>query len=204
MGKGFTNDAIPALSVCESPIEGKFIQAFFDEMRSRELRVSYEDIGTYKLCATFSGGPTSFDLGIQGTIPFLGGQRVDLAASATHQGVRCIIIVELDGAKYHSSPEQQASDRKRDRKLLEKGFPVVRFAGSEIFADPRAAVLETIEIMYSRLASLKAEREAGFELGMDAVWNHIGNKSPDAHSEMLDRFIFEPMAASENRVGGAI
>lgn len=45
------------------------------------------------------------------------------------------IVVELDGHDYHKTKEQRTNDAKRDRKLMEDGWKVLRFTGSEIFKD---------------------------------------------------------------------
>jgi len=44
-----------------------------------------------------------------------------------------IAVVECDGAPYHSSKDQIAKDRRRDRKMLRAGLAVFRFTGSDIF-----------------------------------------------------------------------
>jgi hypothetical protein len=46
------------------------------------------------------------------------------------------IIVECDGFEYHSDPTAFQRDRVRDRQLMEAGFRVRRYSGSEIFKDP--------------------------------------------------------------------
>lgn len=52
------------------------------------------------------------------------------------------LIVECDGFDYHSSKEQLTKDRKRDRKLDRLGWKVMRFTGSEIYADSDICALE--------------------------------------------------------------
>lgn len=46
------------------------------------------------------------------------------------------IVVECDGFQFHSNKEMFTSDRQRDRALQERRYEVLRFSGSEIFADP--------------------------------------------------------------------
>jgi very-short-patch-repair endonuclease len=47
------------------------------------------------------------------------------------------VCIECDGHAFHErTKEQAARDKKRDRELLTSGWPVMRFTGSEIFADP--------------------------------------------------------------------
>lgn len=50
------------------------------------------------------------------------------------------ILVECDGHDFHEKTKEQAArDKARDRRLLDEGFTVARFTGSEIHADPHAA-----------------------------------------------------------------
>lgn len=46
------------------------------------------------------------------------------------------VVVECDGHAFHERTKEQASrDKSRDRAILLAGYPVMRFTGSEIFAD---------------------------------------------------------------------
>lgn len=46
------------------------------------------------------------------------------------------LIVEANGAEYHSTKEQRERDFKRQQTLMKKGYMVLRFTGSEIYKDP--------------------------------------------------------------------
>lgn len=47
------------------------------------------------------------------------------------------VFIECDGHDFHErTKEQAARDRQRDRSLQQTGTPILRFTGSEIFADP--------------------------------------------------------------------
>lgn len=49
------------------------------------------------------------------------------------------LVVELDGHDFHEKTKEQAAhDKKRDRWLQLKGYAVLRFTGSEVFAEPVA------------------------------------------------------------------
>jgi len=52
------------------------------------------------------------------------------------------LVVECDGDAFHSSPEQIAHDRRRDRYCASQGMAVMRFSGSEINRDPRGCAIE--------------------------------------------------------------
>lgn len=71
------------------------------------------------------------------------------------------VVIECDGHNYHDKTKEQAArDKARDRALLTAGYPVMRFTGSEIFADPikcaeqvRAALIEPLNRV-SRLGGI--------------------------------------------------
>lgn len=45
------------------------------------------------------------------------------------------MVVECDGADWHTKPDQVARDKARDRAIVACGLPVIRFTGSEIYRD---------------------------------------------------------------------
>lgn len=62
----------------------------------------------------------------------IGTYRVDFAVIG--YGVK--IVVEVDGHDFHERTKEQAQrDKKRDRDLQAEGWSVLRFTGSEIYAD---------------------------------------------------------------------
>ena len=48
---------------------------------------------------------------------------------------RALVLVECDGAAFHSSPEQIANDLKKDEAARAGGITIVRFTGREIVRD---------------------------------------------------------------------
>jgi very-short-patch-repair endonuclease len=59
------------------------------------------------------------------------------------------LVVECDGHDFHERTKEQAEhDKKRDRKLTELGYTVLRFTGREIWRDPMACALQAIDIQY--------------------------------------------------------
>lgn len=62
-------------------------------------------------------------------------RTVDLGATAGECFYResPVFVVECDGKDYHTTPEQVARDKARDRQILtDQGWPTLRFTGSEI------------------------------------------------------------------------
>jgi len=65
------------------------------------------------------------------------------------------IAIELDGHNFHEKTKQQVvKDKKRERQIISKGYTVLRFAGSEIYNNPRACINEVADyienIIFSR------------------------------------------------------
>ncbi|MGE7219655.1 endonuclease domain-containing protein [Priestia koreensis] len=50
------------------------------------------------------------------------------------------IAIECDGKAYHTSPDQRAHDKKRDRYLRSRGWKVLRFSGSKIHRDVMSCI----------------------------------------------------------------
>ena len=59
------------------------------------------------------------------------------------------VIVECDGFQYHEEKQAFIRDRKRDRALVFNGYRVLRYSGSEIYADPIAASVDLAEHLWS-------------------------------------------------------
>lgn len=66
------------------------------------------------------------------------------------------VIVECDGYSFHCSKRAFIEDRQRDRFLLREGHVVMRFSGSEIVADPAAAVRDLYGYLWDRSGALRA------------------------------------------------
>lgn len=90
------------------------------------------------------------------------GYRVDFCISPVK------LVIEIDGHEFHErTKEQAASDKKRDRALVGAGFRVIRFTGSEVYADPCGVLEECWNIACTLLASNEAARSKTFAEGVD-------------------------------------
>lgn len=62
------------------------------------------------------------------------------------------LVVELDGHDFHERTKEQAKhDRTRDRRLQAAGYAVMRFTGSEVWANPFACLDE----VFSRMCQMR-------------------------------------------------
>jgi hypothetical protein len=85
-------------------------------------------------------------------VPFA---RVDFMLRA--RGSDWSLAIEIDGHEFHEKTKEQAArDKLRDRRLVRAGRRVVRFSGSEVFADPKGCWAEVFGIC----DALDAEEEA--------------------------------------------
>ncbi|MDO6658005.1 endonuclease domain-containing protein [Anaerobacillus sp. 1_MG-2023] len=66
----------------------------------------------------------------------LGNYRIDLAIPYLKLAIEC------DGKQYHSSTQQKAHDRRKDKYLRSKGWKVMRFTGRQINRNPKAILLK--------------------------------------------------------------
>lgn len=55
------------------------------------------------------------------------------------------LLVECDGAEFHSKPEDVDRDRRKDAAALDYGHITMRFPGSRIYRDPRGCARSVFE-----------------------------------------------------------
>lgn len=101
--------------VTESPIEEQLVSAIMGWLDHYGI----SDVGVHTQAKV---GPFRADILIQDDCRFL--------------------AVECDGHRFHTSPEQVARDKRRDRYFASKGLSVMRFTGTEITRDPRRCAAE--------------------------------------------------------------
>lgn len=104
------------LPVCESPAETAFLEAM---------------IAAYTLTpdkGALRAGDLSLELQVK-VPPY----RADFLINGC-------LMVEIDGATYHSSPEAIKRDRERDEFMQARGYSVLRIPASVVFSNPSEAV----------------------------------------------------------------
>lgn len=57
------------------------------------------------------------------------------------------LVIEIDGAEYHSSPEQVSRDLSRDKYLESLGYTVLRVAAKVVFQQPRKALSDIRSVL---------------------------------------------------------
>lgn len=62
---------------------------------------------------------------------------------------RIVLCIETDGLRFHSGYQSMSSDRQRDRYLLTKGIPTMRFTSKDIFRNVDDCVREVEEALYA-------------------------------------------------------
>jgi very-short-patch-repair endonuclease len=76
------------------------------------------------------------------------------------------LAVELDGARYHSSPEDRRRDLGRDAALAALGWVVLRFTYADVLRDPDAVRARVLAVYRTRLRQLSA---SAVDQGMEAL-----------------------------------
>jgi very-short-patch-repair endonuclease len=69
-------------------------------------------------------------------------------ADALIPGAR--VVIECDGEYWHSRPEMQERDQKKDRYLISRGYKVVRFPEAAIRGDVRSCVQRVVDLLIDR------------------------------------------------------
>lgn len=123
------------LAVCESPAETAFLKAMI-------AAHSLEPTNGALKCATFS-------LSLQSELP---PYRVDFLMDDW-------LVVEIDGAAYHSSPEAITRDRARDLDLINRGFRVLRIPAKMVFTAPSESVKQ-VAVIFGSGKPVKASNKA--------------------------------------------
>ena len=120
----------------ESPIEQTMLAALMRVMDANEDLVN----GVHWCCGPYVYGEERqpFDAVFAYSQAIVLKYRVDFLFDICDAGARHCLVVECDGHDYHErTKEQAARDRSRDRRMIAAGINVMRFTGSEIWADPR-------------------------------------------------------------------
>ena len=132
---------------CESPIE----ELFLGGLMAASLRNG--DCIEFSEGGLLGGAPPTRPTCYQQVR--MGDYRVDFFIIKPGPKGATNIVVECDGHEFHAlTKEQQTNDRKRDRYFTSSGYIVLRFTGSEIFADPYRCGYEVL-----KMAVLTAGRE---------------------------------------------
>ena len=151
------------ISLCESPIEARFLLALVCTCAMNDLALSIHDrSGAEVFGCPGAHGDTVLIIRPQAEI---GEQRVDFALTLTFahplhamakmcgeqepqylpERVNVELVVECDGHQFHEkTPEQAKRDKSRDRNLITSGYPVMRFTGSEICTDPLRCTAQVV------------------------------------------------------------
>lgn len=139
----FEEECDLVISRCESPIECLLMTALLAE---RDLT----PFTSLFFCNGDMRDEPSFDEAAFFYVQQkFGPYRVDIAvwdASLPFQIAKPrVMIIECDGHEYHERTKDQARrDKQRDRYFQSRGHKVLRFTGSEIWADPSACAQEII------------------------------------------------------------
>lgn len=88
--------------------------------------------------------------------------RLDLAVLEYHGStVVTRVDVECDGHDFHERTKEQAkSDKSRDRALQTAGWSVLRFTGSEIYADARGCLHQVYTLFIAKHAEREQQRDS--------------------------------------------
>jgi very-short-patch-repair endonuclease len=129
---------------CESPIEALLVAALFVAAKMGPEHLEFELSDKIETPIPFDEAAFVY------TQIDIGKYRADIlildASLPLDLREPRLMIVECDGHEYHErTKEQAARDKKRDRYFQSKGYKVLRFTGSEIWADPEGCASEIIE-----------------------------------------------------------
>lgn len=137
----FSEEFYSLASHCESPIEEMLLAALFADHRVDETSIIF--MGDSSPDRKFIQGETAY-IYQQAKI---GDYRADFLILDASMPLDLAdprwMVVECDGHDFHERTKEQARrDKRRDRYFQSIGYKVLRFTGSEIWADPEACANE--------------------------------------------------------------
>jgi very-short-patch-repair endonuclease len=135
-------DLIQTLLECESPIEQLMYCGLLSRQKDLRSRLP------------FTVAPQQWLRDKDGQNRY----RVDFMVEHATMGVK--IAVECDGFEYHETPEAATRDKARDRFIQAAGIPVLRFTGSEIWAQPYTCAREVANALAELAAKQSSEKGA--------------------------------------------
>lgn len=121
---------------CESPIEEMMLAALMQVFKYESWLASHDVFfsagGSVNIPAPFSG----IHFYVQSNVDKY---RPDFCVTFNNldNNNQEVVVIECDGHDYHERTKEQARhDKQRDRWMTEKSFRILRFTGSEIYANP--------------------------------------------------------------------
>lgn len=138
------------LSRCESPIE----QLLAIHLMDSEYHL-YKELSVFDGFRSVWINPQSEVLANERKY------RLDFLVEVIFEKKEFKFAIECDGHNFHEKTKEQAArDKARERNLTMNGYRVVRFTGSEIWADPISCISDLYKIIYH-------------ETGLDDYYNEL-------------------------------
>jgi very-short-patch-repair endonuclease len=154
-------------SDCQSPIEARMFWALCQEIFERSISLRLPTFqgtitldlvagelraGQYPLPSRTLLGNADWQSVLVVPQVHIGDYRADYVleyrVGDPQQNARTVMVVECDGHDYHERTKQQARhDKRRDRYMTASGLRVLRFTGSEIFADANKCASESLQVL---------------------------------------------------------
>lgn len=158
-----------ALILCESPIEARFLLGLICSCAFHNLTVAIANDEEDDVYVGRGSGWQEWTLRVYPQFQ-IKDYRVDFALSSVFENpditvarmvgkpdplgplvVENRLVVECDGHNFHErTPEQAARDKSRDRDLLNLGYPVMRFTGSEIVSGPLKCASHVMDWVFDK------------------------------------------------------
>jgi len=146
---------------CESEIEKLFlaglIASAIEEMPNKILLLRPHNGRTLDI-AVPKAAPAG-DYAVLAIQPKIANYRIDFVLKVDEEKLSATVAIECDGHDFHEKTKEQAErDKSRDRALLSKGYPVVRFTGREIWRDTKACAMQVLDILGGEIEKQECAR----------------------------------------------
>lgn len=139
----FEEEFLTLATYCESPIEELMLAALFADHRVQQFDMIF--MGRFEPADRHTRGETIYVYQQAKIGPYRADFLIHDCSCPIEVAAPRWMIVECDGHDFHERTKEQARrDKQRDRYFQSHGYKVLRFTGSEIFADPEAVAQEVI------------------------------------------------------------
>lgn len=132
---------------CESPIEELFVSQMLHPSIASQADLTASIMTPKSRLIVDAQPPPLVGLYIYPQLK-IGDYRVDFYIIAVQHDETKTLIVECDGHDFHERTKEQAQrDKSRDRALVGMGHRLIRFTGSEIYANPFACADQALSVL---------------------------------------------------------
>lgn len=172
-------------AACESPIEQILCCRLFSSFGCRAVAGAYHGERRAEMAEIASDAPAAFVFAQHRINRYRADFLVVMIDPVKRASSR--LVIECDGAAYHTSEEQCAYDMARDAVIVAGGYEIIRLPGTDIYNDVGAALnLIAIKLRAFGVATEVPEDCAEYEALIDFAAMFVHSRSWKAKQALIE------------------